>query len=149
MDIIKSIKKAQQEFAGTSDGRRMMWEYIWLKFHLTQARPSALLKKEAMYQDEVDEKKMTYNKKAGINAANENVPRWMIRKLGAGIRNSGAGIKDPCMHIWDQLGKWLEAEFSYGHQMDRSDIINQWEEVVSMEERFAKLHCFCVFQCCG
>ena len=29
VDVIKSIKKAQQEFAGTSEGR-MMWEYLGL-----------------------------------------------------------------------------------------------------------------------
>ena len=51
---------------------------------------------------------MTFHTNAGINASNEDVPRSLIRKLGAGLRKSGAGIKDPCSNIWDQLERWLE-----------------------------------------
>ena len=105
VDFMKEAMKRHNMI--TRDGKRDFWDEVMDKYNITKARLKKMYREHEKDETYVKEQKTANNK----------------RYMAKGMRKTGGGRESIAEFAIEDLDAWVHQEYSMGHQMDKSDIL--------------------------
>jgi len=110
--MIEAMKKHNML---TNQGKHDFWEEVTDKYHISRDRL------QKMYQQHEKDKAFLQDQKTS----------YRKRYMAKGVRRAGGGRKSIYEFTIEDLDAWVHQEYSMGHQMDKSDILEEWMSILA------------------
>jgi hypothetical protein len=110
--MIEAMKKHNML---TNQWKKHFWEEVMDKYHISRTRLQKMYGQREKDKAYLKDQKTSYRK----------------RYMAKGVRRAGGGRKSIYEFTIEDLDAWVHQEYSMGHQMAKSDILEEWMSILA------------------